>query len=150
MTRIAWQEALTNAVLQHKHSGGLVAATRRAWLTQAVSGESALKGRGLLATALSDAPPEDSQNTGKTPTTSPKGGAFSSFTFGLGKNDDDNSGSPSHVQRLLRLRSERALSQFVGGAPPSPGSSPQPPAQRKNTPDLVALQNLHRGARKTS
>lgn len=159
MTRIAWQEALSNAILQHKCSNGALAASRRAWLTQAISGESALKGRGLLATALSEQASDDSLQN-KTPSSSPtkSSGPFGGFSFGPRKSD----GGISHVQRLLRLRTERALSPFTGGGPPqassgsgwippSPASSPQTqPPQRKNTPDLVALQNLHRGARKTS
>lgn len=161
MTRTAWQESLANAILQHKCAGGSLAVARRAWLSQAISGDSALKGRGLLATAVSEQALEDSPSSASSPSKSAIGGSLPSFGFAVGNdNNNNNSSSPSgggrgatsHVQRLLQLRSDRAMGPITGGSvPPSPSSSPlqthpqQQQQQRKNGPDLLALQNLHRG-----
>lgn len=104
-TRIAWQEALANAVQHHKNVSNPLAAARRAWIAKAVDSDSASKGRGVLASALPDT--NSSEEGAKPPATPVKRGTFGSFTEG---------GGASHLHRLLRLRTERALAPFVGGA----------------------------------
>jgi hypothetical protein len=146
-TRVAWQEALTNSIMQQKCVNSALAASRRAWVAKAVEGDCALKGRGVLATALSDEENAKASNAVVNP--APRG-SFGSFTEGSGV---------SHIHRLLRLRTERALSPFVRGGGgsgigatngPLTRSATAPPASttlgRTAAPEVKVIINNQRGS----
>lgn len=133
-TRVAWQEALSNAVMYQKTTNVALAATRRAWVAKAVEGDVGLKGRGILASAV-DASSSDENSKSSV---SPKGG------FSGGASAESSTGT-SHVHRLLRLRTERAAAYFLGGVAGRPAVS-APPASRPNPSDVKVILNNYRGS----
>lgn len=146
-TRVAWQEALTNTIVQHKFSGNSLAGSRRAWVNTAIEGESAHKGRGVLASAQSDDPSSEEGSKANTPTARNGGGGFGSFADGSGT---------SHLHRLLRLRTERAMASITGGPTTSDprgsgqraSSSPTAEARagRPVKPEVKVIINAQRGS----
>jgi hypothetical protein len=142
-TRVAWQEALSNTILHHKHSAGALAGTRRAWVAKAVEGDSGLKGRGVLASAVSDEPSGDDSVKPGTPVAK----ALGSFSEGAGA---------SHLHRLLRLRTERAMAPITGGITGGAGAggaknnalarSATAPAAPQRPPEVKVIINNQRGS----
>lgn len=162
-TRIAWQEALANALLQHKCANAQQAAMRRAWVQRAVEGDGLPKGRGVLASALMMDSTSDDSPSGVLRPLSPKklSSAFTGFgrggkTAGAGSPGRER---PSHFHRLMKIRSETSMQPFgasanhygkagiVPSAPPSPQQSPQ--IQRSpqvGKIDIEALARLSSGS----
>lgn len=164
-TRIAWQEALANALLQHKCANAQQAAMRRAWVLRAVEGDGLPKGRGVLASALVDSSAEDSPSGALLRPLSPKklSSAFTGFGRG-GKAAGAGSPAkerPSHFHRLMKIRSETSMQPFgasagtnhygkagfVPSAPPSPQQSPQiQKSPQVGKIDIEALTRLSSGS----
>ena len=153
MTRINWQEALSNAIHQYKYANGAQASSRRAWVSKAVESDTALKGRGVLASALADPFEEELVGSGASP--SPKKGGMLSIVGGGGGVPPSPSSSPtSHIKRLMRIRSETAMDSIVGGGSSkisyygNNGLLPpiQPSPQRPPGLDVSALARLSAGS----
>lgn len=110
-------------------------------MKKAVEGDNGIKGRGMLATAISD---EHSSEEGSKATTPSGKKPKTSFTDGIGS---------SHFHRLLRLRTERAMATFTGGGPSfSSGSSRSGSAKasgsnaRPSPPEVKMIINNQRGS----
>ncbi len=156
MTRINWQEALSNAIHQQKYASAAQASSRRAWVSKAVESDTASKGRGVLASALPD--PFEEELVGPGASLSPKkGGMLSIFGGGGGAVPPSPSTSPtSHIKRLMRIRSETAMDSIVGGGSSKSKSSYygnngllppiQPSPQRPPGLDVSALARLSAGS----
>lgn len=112
-------------------------------MAKAVDGENGIKGRGMLATAISDDISSEENSKATTPSGKKPKSSFS-----------DSAGS-SHFHRLLRLRTERAMAPFTGGASfSSQGSGASRPGSAKvggsnarpSPPEVKMIINSQRGS----